>query len=345
MRIIYLPLLMLCASLTQPVWAGAPDPTTGSEQVKPKTDAVVTGHVVDAKTGEHLAYINIIVKGTTIGVATDATGHYMLKDLPAGELTIEASFIGYKKAVKKIKTKPNTMLEVNFELEEEALAIDEVVVSATRSETMRREAPSLVNVLDTKLFERTQSTDIAQGLKFQPGVRVETNCQNCGFSQVRINGLDGPYSQILIDSRPVFSALAGVYGLEQIPANMIERVEVVRGGGSALFGSSAIAGTINIITREPTGNSASLSHQTRGLGGLNTFENTTNFNGSMVSDNGRLGVTLFGQARHRTGYDHDGDGYTELPVLDGRTLGFRTFLKPNALHAGVSQHPRVPPRR
>ena len=329
MRIIYLPLLMLCASLTQPVWAGAPDPTTGSEQVKPKTDAVVTGHVVDAKTGEHLPYINVVIKGTTIGVATDATGHYMLKDLPAGELTIEASFIGYKKAVKKIKTKPNTMLEVNFELEEEALAIDEVVVSATRSETMRREAPSLVNVLDTKLFERTQSTDIAQGLKFQPGVRVETNCQNCGFSQVRINGLDGPYSQILIDSRPIFSALAGVYGLEQIPANMIERVEVVRGGGSALFGSSAIAGTINIITREPTGNSASLSHQTRGLGGLNTFENTTNFNGSMVSDNGRLGVTLFGQARHRTGYDHDGDGYTELPVLDGRTLGFRTFLKPN----------------
>ena len=83
MRIIYLPLLMLCASLTQPVWAGTTDPTIGSEQVKPKTDAVVSGHVVDAKTGEHLPYINIIVKGTTIGVATDATGHYMLKDLPA----------------------------------------------------------------------------------------------------------------------------------------------------------------------------------------------------------------------------------------------------------------------
>ena len=91
----------------------------------------------------------------------------------------------------------------------------------------------------------------AQGLNFQPGVRVETNCQNCGFQQVRINGLDGPYTQILIDSRPIFSALSGVYGLEQIPANMIERVEVMRGGGSALFGSSAIAGTINIITRSP----------------------------------------------------------------------------------------------
>ena len=299
------------------------------EQIKRGTDANITGHVQDATTKEHLPYINIQVKGTTIGVTTDATGHYMLKDLPVGDLTLEVSFIGYKKVTKKVTTKANTLLEVNFLLEEEALAIDEVVVSATRSETMRREAPALVNVLDMKLFERTQSTDISQGLKFQPGVRVETNCQNCGFSQVRINGMDGPYSQILIDSRPVFSALAGVYGLEQIPANMIERVEVVRGGGSALFGSSAIAGTINIITREPLNNSASISHQTRALGGLNTFENTTNFNGAIVSDNHKLGITMFGQTRHRSGYDHDGDGYTETPVLDGRTLGFRAYVKPS----------------
>ena len=89
-------------------------------------------------------------------------------------------------------------------------------------------------------------------------MRVENNCQNCGFQQVRINGLEGPYTQILVDSRPIFSALTGVYGLEQIPANMIERVEIMRGGGSALFGSSAIAGTINIITKEPLRNSARL---------------------------------------------------------------------------------------
>ena len=106
--------------------------------------------------------------------------------------------------------------------------------------------------MDTKLFESTHATCLAQGLSFQPGVRVEDNCQNCGFTQVRINGLDGHYSQILMDSRPIFSALTGMYGLEQIPANMIERVEVVRRGGSALFGASAIGGTINIITKEPT---------------------------------------------------------------------------------------------
>ena len=116
-------------------------------------------------------------------------------------------------------------------------------------------------------FYYDQCGEFGTGTKFQPGVRVETNCQNCGFQQVRINGLDGPYTQILIDSRPIFSALSGVYGLEQIPANMIERVEVMRGGGSALFGSSAIAGTINIITKEPMRNSAQIAHSLTMIGG------------------------------------------------------------------------------
>ena len=117
-------------------------------------------------------------------------------------------------------------------------------------------------MVSRKLFENTNSVCLAQGLNFQPGLRVETNCQNCGTQQVRINGLDGAYSQILIDSRPIFSALAGVYGIEQIPANMIDRVEVIRGGGSALFGANAIAGVINIITKEPTSNSVEVANTT-----------------------------------------------------------------------------------
>lgn len=293
-----------------------------------KSDANMVGHVLDKNTKEHLAYITIALKGTTVGTVTDATGHYFLKNLPQGYFVLEVSSVGYKTVSRKVHLTTGKTLEEDFEMEEDAIALDGVVVSANRNETKRRLAPTLVNVLDTKLFERTQSTDLAQGLKFQPGVRVETNCQNCGFSQVRINGLDGPYSQILIDSRPVFSALAGIYGLEQIPANMIDRVEVMRGGGSALFGSSAIAGTINIITKEPLSNSVNVSHEIRGLGGLGSFENTTNFNSSVLMDNSRMGVTLFGQTRHRSGYDRDKDGYTEMPMLDGRTLGFRAFIKP-----------------
>ncbi len=184
-----------------------------------------------------------------------------------------------------------------------------------------------MKVLDTKLFEATGASCLAEGLSFQPGVRVENNCQNCGFQQVRINGLDGPYTQILIDSRPVFSALSGVYGLEQIPANMIERVEVVRGGGSALFGSSAIAGTINVITKEPQRNSAQVAHMTDMIGGKSVFDNATSLNASLVSDNHKGGVYVFAQSRSRSEYDHDGDGYSELPKLKSKTAGMRSFLK------------------
>lgn len=146
---------------------------------------------------------------------------------------------------------------------------------------------------------------------------------------MRINGLDGHYSQILIDSRPVFTSLNGVYGLEQIPSNMIERVEVVRGGGSALYGASAIGGTINVITREPIRNSAELSHTTTSIEGRGKFENNTTANVSVVSEDGKTGIYVYGQHHYRPGFDHDRDGYTELPQLRNQTLGLSSFYKFN----------------
>ena len=292
-----------------------------------KSDANIVGHILDKNTKEHLPYITVALKGTTIGTVTDATGHYFLKNLPEGNFVLEVSSVGYKTVRRNVTLKKGRTLEEDFEIEEDAVALDGVVVSANRNETTRRLAPTLVNVVDMKMFETTNSTTLAQGLSFQPGVRVESNCQNCGFQQVRINGLDGPYTQILLDSRPIFSALSGVYGIEQIPASMIERVEVMRGGGSALFGSSAIAGTINIITKEPIRNSGMLSHTITGIGDGDAFDNNTALNASLVTDDQRAGLYIFGQNRHRSAYDHDGDGYSEIPKIHGQTIGFRSFLK------------------
>ncbi len=296
------------------------------EPVK-NTDANVYGHVKDAKTGEHLPYVVIHIKGTTIGTTTDKTGHFFLKNLPEGSFVIEAKYMGYTTQSQSITIKQDTSKELNFTLSPSDFSLDEVVVSANRNETKRRLAPNLVSVIGGKLFDITQSTCLAQGLNFQPGVRTEDDCQNCGFTQVRINGLDGHYSQILVDSRPVFSSLNGVYGLEQIPANMIDRVEVVRGGGSALFGASAIGGTINIITKEPTRNSASFGHTFMSQGGANSFDNVTTGNVSLVTDDNKAGVYAYGQTRTRQGYDHDGDGYTELPELDNQTFGLNSYLR------------------
>ena len=287
----------------------------------------IHGHVIDKNTGEHIPYIFINLKGTTISTTSASNGHYHLEHLPEGKFIIQASGIGWKTVSKEITVVEGNTLEINFLLEEDNIQLDGVVVSANRSEITRMMAPTLVNVVDMGTYERVNATSLSQGLVFQPGVRVENNCQNCSYQQVRINGLEGPYTQILIDSRPVFSALAGVYGIEQIPANMVERVEVMRGGGSALFGSSAIAGTINIITKEPVRNSAFASHTISSIGGTSALDNNTALNASLVSDDNKMGMAIFGQVRHKDGYDSDGDGYTELTRLKSQTLGMRAYIK------------------
>lgn len=295
--------------------------------IEKNTDANVYGHVINKSSGEHLPFVTIQLKGTTIVTTTDHTGHYFLKNLPEGTFTVVVKMVGYKTQEKKVAIKHDATQELNFALASDDVDLDEVVVSANRNETQRRLAPNLVNVIGGKLFDITQSTCLAQGLNFQPGVRTEDNCQNCGFTQVRINGLDGHYSQILVDSRPVFSSLNGVYGLEQIPANMIDRVEVVRGGGSALFGASAIGGTINIITKEPIRNSASFGHTFMSQGGSNSFDNVTTGNVSLVTDDNKAGIYAYGQTRTRQCYDYDGDGYTELPELNNQTFGLNSYLR------------------
>ena len=291
------------------------------------TDAHIHGHVIDSSTGEHLPYIVVMLKGTTIGVTTDNTGHYIIRNIPEGTFIVEVSAIGYKTRTHEINIKKGRSYELHFLLEEDHVQIDGVIVSATRSETTRRMSPTLVNVVGMDVYNRTNSTTVAQGLSFQPGVRVENNCQNCGFQQVRINGLDGQYTQILIDSRPIFSALAGVYGIEQLPANMVDRVEVMRGGGSALFGSSAIAGTINIITKEPVRNSATISHTTTSIGGTSALHNTTDINASIVSEDNKLGLAIFGQNTAKDAWDANRDGFTELSTISGQTIGFRGYIK------------------
>lgn len=287
----------------------------------------IHGHVLDKKTGEHIPYVVISLKGTTIATASAGNGHYHLEHLPEGSFLLEASGIGWKTVTKQVKIVEGQSLEINFLLEEDNVLLDGVVVSANRSEISRMMAPTLVTVMNMETYDRVNATSLSQGLVFQPGVRVENNCQNCSYQQVRINGLEGPYTQILIDSRPIFSALAGVYGIEQIPANMVDRVEVMRGGGSALFGSSAIAGTINIITKEPVRNSANAAHTISSIGGTSALDNNTSLNASLVSEDNKMGMALFGQIRQKDGYDSDGDGFTELTRLKAQTLGVRSFLK------------------
>lgn len=295
-----------------------------------KCEATIHGHVTNKDTKEHIPYITITIDGTTVGTTTNATGHYTLYHVPVGKFKVTASSIGYTNDTREVEIECGDDILLNFEIAESQISLDAVVVSANRNETTRREAPSLVNILDADLFGKVAAPTIAEGLSFQPGVRVENSCQNCGFAQVRINGLDGQYSQILINSRPIFSALAGVYGLEHIPANMVERVEVVRGGGSALYGSSAIGGTINIITKEPLRNSGELSHTLTSIGCGKSLDNNTTLNASLVTDDRRAGLTIYGQNRMRDAYDHNNDTFVEIPTIKAQTIGTQAYIKTSA---------------
>jgi len=293
------------------------------------SDANIVGHVVCQ--GKHIPFASVSLKGTTIGTSTDETGHFQLIHLPEGEQTIVVTNIGYKSQEKKITVRANTTLEIKFHLEEDILNLEEVVVSADRSEQKRTEAPVIVNTIAKQIFHSSQSQTLGEGLSFSPGLRLENNCQNCGFSQVRMNGMEGPYSQILINSRPIFSGLAGVYGLELIPSNMVEKVEVVRGGGSALYGSNAIAGTINIILMDPSTNSyeGGATYALTGIGvdgsGGPASDYSLNFNTSVVSDDHKSGLSLYGFTRKRDIFDANDDSFSELAPLRNLTFGTRIF--------------------
>ena len=297
-----------------------------------KTDSNIFGHVISSDS-IHLPFATISIKGTTFGINTDETGHYHLVNLPAGKHIIRAQMIGYKPVEKEITIGMNETKELNFTLVEDLLGLDEIVVTADRSEMKRTEAVTIVNTISPKILSSVQSVALIEGLTFSPGLRIESNCQNCGFSQVRMNGMEGSYSQILINSRPIFSGLAGVYGLELIPTNMIERIEVVRGGGSALYGSNAIAGVINIILKESISNTyeAGLNTSLTGIG-INGTEAiapdyTINLNTSIISDDRKTGISLYGFSRERKMFDANGDSYSEIPPVGNITIGTRLSHK------------------
>ncbi|MFI8380114.1 TonB-dependent receptor domain-containing protein [Leeuwenhoekiella sp. NPDC079379] len=274
-----------------------------------------------------LPFATILVSESATGVAADQNGAFEI-DVPDNSITLVIQAVGFKTLKKTINPAEFVEKPLNINLTEDLLGLEEVVVSATRNRISKKKAAVIVNVLSPKLFKATQSISLADGLNYQPGVRVETNCQNCGFTQVRLNGLGGQYTQVLLNSRPVFSALNGVYGLEQIPVSIIDRVEVVRSGGSALFGSSAIAGTINIITKEPV-NSSWEVNSNLGLINGETPDRSLNINASLVSEDLSTGITLYGMYRNRDAFDANDDDFSEITKLTNNSFGMKTFYRPN----------------
>ena len=206
--------------------------------------------------------------------------------------------------------------------------LDPLVVTGTRSELRLSEVPVRTEVVDRGEIQKTQSRNLADAVEWTNGVRVENDCQNCNFQQVRMLGLPGNFTQILADGRPSLSSLAAVYGVEQIPVALIDRIEIVKGGGSALYGPGAIAGVINVIPRTPTESGGYLKYGWDSMGGKpnSLFEGGADY----VNKDATAGITFFGQSSETSPVDLNSDGFSDVSMRESWSTGFRAFFEPTA---------------
>jgi outer membrane receptor for ferrienterochelin and colicins len=281
--------------------------------------------------GEPLPFSSIEVSKIEYQGVCDNNGQVYLEGLVEGETyELKARYLGYLPLDTSFIFK-STNASLRFTMDPVPFELSEMVVSGTRTNKRRLESAVAVNVIDSKTFEMTNSGTLAEGMCFQPGLRVETDCQTCNYTQLRMNGLAGSYTQVLIDSRPIFSSIMSLYSLEQIPATQIEQVEVVRGGGSVLYGANAIAGTVNVITKLPSKSEWSVKQS---FSRINSQSNDLAFqlNGTIVDDSQMKGISFYASDRNRMDYDHNGDGFSELPQLKTTSFGTKFFWKANEEH-------------
>src|SRR5690554_5071207 len=220
---------------------------------------------------------------------------------------VRVTAIGYSHTERRISLESNETVELNFDLETTSAVLDQVVVSGTMKEVSRLDSPVPVEVFSARFFRANPNPTLFEALQHINGVRPQINCNVCNTGDIHINGMEGPYTMIMIDGMPIVSGLATVYGLNGIPQSLIDRIEVVKGPASTLYGSEAVGGLINVITKKPyaapllsadvfatdwgevntdLGLRYSLSEKTQGLFGLNYFnyQNPIDKNGDGFTD-------------------------------------------------------------
>jgi outer membrane receptor for ferrienterochelin and colicins len=266
------------------------------------------GTVRDAL-GHPLPGVVVALRTTGLNVVTDEQGRYCLPRLRADRYVLEFSLPGFRPEARTVEVQAGRAATADVTMELGGFR-EETVVTATRTRQGLDRVPVRTEVIRRADIEASSARSLADAVEFSTGVRVENNCQNCNFSQIRLLGLDGPYTQILFDGQPTFSSLASVYGIEQIPAGLVERIEVVKGGGSAVYGAGAVGGVVNVISREPVRNALTgeIRMESRlGLPGLQ-------FNGGYdwVAADRQTTVTAFVQDDSVRPVDVNRDGFTEV---------------------------------
>lgn len=286
-----------------------------------QTDAMLFGDVKSKVTGEHLPYAIISVKGTKIRTVADGSGHFKMANLPVGKQTVVATLVGYKDQEVEVTMSRGKGTEVYFQLDEDVLDLNQVVVTGTRTQHYVKNVPIRTEVVTSQALDVKNAQNMYEALEGVPGIRVEQQCQFCNFSMVRMQGLGAEHTQVLVDGEPIYSGLAGVYGLQQMGTNDVDRLEVVKGAGSALYGSSAVAGAINIITKEPTYEPFVKADVQFGNWGYK------NYNASASMRKNDIGLNIFAQRTEMDALDDTQDGLTRDEVKHKDGISDRVEIK------------------
>jgi outer membrane receptor for ferrienterochelin and colicins len=262
-------------------------------------------------------FLNIVLIGTTIGTSTDANGKYKIANIPFGTYQVQFSGIGYTTRKTSITINNNSPTQLNVTLEEDVSQLQEVVVvSGSLKEVSKMDSPVPIEVYTPTFFQKNPAPSLFESLTNVNGVRPQLNCNVCNTGDIHINGLEGPYTMILIDGMPIVSGLSTVYGLTGIPSSLIDRVEIVKGPASTLYGSEAVGGLVNVITKRPnTAANVSIDQFATSWGEFNT-DIGLKFNVSKKAQS-LLGLNYF---NYQNPVDHNDDGFTDITLQNRISL-------------------------
>ncbi|MEM7672927.1 MAG: TonB-dependent receptor [Verrucomicrobiota bacterium] len=233
--------------------------------------------------------------------------------------------------LKKFSVSLLALCEVLAQIEDQPMIQDleavSVVTTGTRSERLITEVPIKTNLLGKEAFQSAAVFELGQALELLNGARTEANCQNCGTAEIQLLGLPGNYNQILIDGLPLFTGVASVYGIDQVPTVFVDRIEIVKGGGSALYGPGAVTGVINLIPEEPFDSHSHLETTYRDIDGSGTYQGQ--LASYFVNSDNTLKGSLYGLYSDQASYDANDDGFTELVERDNQTVGTYLWWTPH----------------
>jgi outer membrane receptor for ferrienterochelin and colicins len=264
---------------------------------------------VTTKNGDEIPYANVYLKKTKIGTSTGENGFYELVNIPESSYTLIISSIGFKTKSIKINITSDKKITRNITLLEDN-SLDEIVISGTLKPITKTASPVPVEVYSSTFFKKNPTPSIFESLQNVNGVRPQLNCSVCNTGDIHINGLEGPYTFVLIDGMPIVSGLSTVYGLTGIPQALIERVEIVKGPASTLYGSEAVGGIINVITKKPT-NAPLLSTDTFASSwGEVSLDVGLRYNASEKAQ-GLLGINYF---NYQNRIDNNNDNFTDMTL-------------------------------